>query len=201
MNANSPTKNETAGQNSDQTESEDKDLSTEESGTPVPQLQSTPKLSSRGLTIMLGSMCVITLSTIFALLLLLPPPEQKGLKAEITPINFMPAEYFKQPFDSRKEPAKQPSIRVTNKGEHVWTLMNIRINGAAFQTYEKIPLPPGGERVFVLNNFWSLNGSRFNPRALKVRRIQIMARVKSRSRRTFTQHFDGDVAVDPPPKK
>ena len=166
--------------------------------TPIPQLQQAPTLSSRGLTIMLIAMCVVTLTIIFGLLLLLPPPEKKGLKVEIEPINFLPISYFQVPYQERAELEESPRIRVKNKSNDEWTMMNIRLNGASFQTYEKIPLPPGAERVFVLDRFWSITGERFNPRALSVKRIQIMARVKSRSRRTFTQYFDGDKPIKNP---
>lgn len=152
------------------------------------QLAAAPVLSRRGLTLLLGLMCLVPIVTISIMQLTMPPVRPGELKAEVSLMNVPPANYYDQHSDLRL-PFPTASVVVKNSGDQPWTHVNVRLN-RDYQIYQHgDPIKPGESRAYFLDRFVSRTGAQLNVRLTKLKDIEIYARLPDKSRATFEQEF------------
>lgn len=147
-----------------------------------------PRLTHRGLTLLLIAMCLIPTITIFALWAYLPPVFEGQLEADARTTNLPPAEFYQQPFQDRPR-YSGGQLHVLNRSDQVWTMLNVQINHF-YQIYDREPLNPGEERTYELDRFVTRTGAIFDLRYNPVRNVRVYARRPTRDRATFFKDFE-----------
>ncbi len=150
-----------------------------------------PKLSSRGLSILLSAMCLIPVITIALLWWTLPPVKLNSLQADVQIKNAAPGSYYKLPFDQRIW-LPETQVVVTNTGSVPWTNWYVRVNHDYSVFENGSEFLPGETRGYLLNRFSSRTGAFFDMRYRPVTDVMIYARLPDHSRATFFQRFDDE---------
>lgn len=160
-----------------------------------PQLENAPQLSSRGLTILLGLMCLVPVATIAALFTYLPPVFEGELQASITAEGLPPGSYYQTHY-SQREPVESGVLIVHNDSDQDWTHLNIQIN-KHYQIYEHRLLPAGESRRFRTDRFVSRTGAKFDLRYNPLSHVRVYARRPSKDRATFATSYDWQSVKSP----
>lgn len=147
-----------------------------------------PRLTHRGLTLLLVAMCLVPTITIFSLWSYLPPVFEGELEADARTTNLPAAEFYEQPFRDRPKVAGG-QLHVLNKSDQVWTMLNVQINHF-YQIYDRDPLNPGEERTYELDRFVTRTGAIFDLRYNPVKNVRVYARRPTRDRATFFKDFE-----------
>ena len=160
----------------------------------VREIDRSPRLSTKSLTLLLGLMCLVPVATIFAIFNYMPPVHENTLQATVEGVDLPDSATYDLPFDDRPSPKKKGKLRVTNTGPDTWTNYNIRINrqfGDSYQIYEHHePINAGETKEFELAEFVSRSGARFDLRYNPLRNVEIYARLPSSERATFNYIFE-----------
>ncbi len=160
----------------------------------IREIDRSPRLSTKSLTLLLGLMCLVPVVTIFAIFSYMPPLHENKLQAVVTGVDLPDPANYDLPFDDRPPLKKIGKLRVTNTGLDDWTNYNIRINrqfGDSYQIYEHHePINAGETKEFELAEFVSRSGARFDLRYNPIRNVEIYARLPSSERATFNFVFD-----------
>lgn len=161
---------------------------------PIPAAQSTtvlrntPRLTPRGLTILLVIMCIVPAITILTLYRILPPTYEGQLEASITPVALPPDSYY-EPHYSDRPKYEKGSIVIRNNSDQEWTHLNIQVN-RHYQIHDIEPIAAGQETEFKLSRFISRTGARFSLQHNPLRTVRIYARRPTKDRATYVQEFD-----------
>lgn len=146
-----------------------------------------PRLSHRGLTVMLTMMCVIPVVTIAVLWRYLPPVFEGKLEAQVVAEDLPGADFYA--IDYYKRPKVEGGILIVqNKSDQDWTHLNILVNGN-YQIYDTEPIPAHGEKRYVLNRFVNRTGARFSLQFNELSRVRIYARRPTKDRATYYHEF------------
>jgi hypothetical protein len=168
----------------------------------VREIDRSPRLSTKSLTLLLGLMCLVPVATIFAIFNYMPPVHENKLQATVEGVDLPDQATYDLPFDDRPPLKKKGKLRVTNTGPDNWTNYNIRINrqfGDSYQIYEHHePINAGESKEFELAEFVSRSGARFDLRYNPLRNVEIYARLPSSERATFNYVFEKN---SPSPEK
>ena len=149
---------------------------------------SAPRLTSRGLTLLLAGMCAVPIATIAMLFYYMPPVHVGELQASISAEGLPPGSFYDLPYDQRTA-VPDGVLVVQNDSEQEWTHLNIQIN-KHYQVYDHQPIPPGGVRRYRLDRFVSRTGALFQLRINPLRSVRIYARRPTKDRATFFTEFD-----------
>ncbi len=152
-------------------------------------LKVTPRLSHRGLTLMLLGMCVIPVVTIFALQSMMPPVFEGELEAAVYAVGLPDPEIYELPYRERPQVTDSGDLIVSNQSDQDWTHLNIQIN-RHYQIHDVEPIPAHSQRTFKLDRFLSRTGARFQTRFNPLRSVRIYARRPTKDRATFNYEFD-----------
>ncbi len=153
-------------------------------------LAQAPRLSSRGLTILLIAMCLVPVVVITTLQFVMPPVRPGYLRADVELRNTPPASYYQLPLDQRRE-FPQAEVLITNTMEVPWTNLNVRINNGNYQIYDhNVPINPGQQRAFLLDRFVHRSGAVFQVGIVRPVNLEIYAALPDRSRATLDYSFD-----------
>ncbi len=149
--------------------------------------KNSPRLSHRGLTLMLTFMCLIPLVTIAVLWRYLPPVYEGKLDANVFAeglpnAEFYAIEYYKRP------PVEGGVLVVQNMSDQDWTQLNIQVNGN-YQIYDTEPILAHEEKRYELSRFVNRTGARFSLQYNELSRIRIYARRPTKDRATFYHEF------------
>ena len=147
-----------------------------------------PRLTHRGLTMLLVGMCLVPTVTIFSLWSYLPPVYEGQLEADARTTNLPPAEFYARPFRDRPT-VGGGQLHVLNQSDQVWTMLNVQINHF-YQIYDRDPLNPGEERTYELDRFVTRTGAIFDLRYNPVKNVRVYARRPTRDRATFFKDFE-----------
>jgi hypothetical protein len=164
-----------------------------------PEIQGTPRLSHRGLTILLTLMCVVPIVTISAMWIFLPKVEEGTLQAEFGSFGLPAPVYYETDYRQRPE-FKGGELIVKNVGDQDWTHLNININGR-YQIYDNEPIPAHSEKRFNIDSFVSRAGARFSLRYNELQSARIYARLPTKNRATFECKFKDGVMIEPESEK
>lgn len=151
-------------------------------------LQNTPRLSPRGLTMLLVVMCIVPAVTILILYNILPPTHEGTLKATITPVALPPDSYYEPHYSERPE-YNVGSIIIRNNSDLEWTHLNIQVN-RHYQIHDIKPIAAGQEKEFELERFISRTGARFSLQHNPLRTVRIYARRPTKDRATYVEEFE-----------
>ena len=163
-----------------------------ESKTPKSEASSTairksPRLGHRGLTIMLGLMCVVPVVTILSLWQLMPPVYEGKLEASVDAVGLPPAVFYETHYADRPAVAGGELV-VRNESDQDWTHLNIQVN-RHYQIYDIEPIAANSERKFKLDRFVSRTGARFQLQYNPLKSVRIYARRPTKDRATFYYEF------------
>jgi hypothetical protein len=150
-----------------------------------------PRLSQRALIALLAVMCLVPIVVVLVLWRLLPPVQAGQLPCRVELADVPPPSIYDLPIGERPvTPAAR--VIITNLGDEPWTNINVRIN-REFYVYElHRPLEPGHSMEFYVDRFVSRNGAPFEVRFVRIREVEVYARLSSKARATFTQAFDDE---------
>ncbi len=149
-----------------------------------------PRLSSRGLTILLIGMCTAPVLTIAALFWYMPPVFEGQLEASVTAEGLPPAAFYDTHYADRS-PVGDGVLVIHNDSDQEWTNLNILIN-RNYQVHEHTPIPAGESRRFRTDRFVSRTGARFDLRYNPLKHVRIYARRPTKDRATFATDFAWD---------
>jgi hypothetical protein len=152
------------------------------------QWKSPPRLSHRGLTLLLIGMCVIPILTIGAIWQFLPKVEEGKLQANITASGLPGADYYAVDYRERP-PFDGGEIVIQNLEDQDWTHLNIQVN-RHYQVYDTQPIEAGSERAFKLDRFISRTGARFSLRYNELQSVRVYARRPTKDRATYFKEFE-----------
>lgn len=149
---------------------------------------SAPRLTQRGLTVLLLGMCLIPAVTICVLWSYLPRVYEGELRANAWTEDLPPAEFYELPFGQRQRVHKG-SVHICNESDQVWTMLNVQINHF-YQIYDRDELLPGQTRAYELKKFVTRTGAAFDLRYNPVRNVRIYARRPTKDRATYFKDFE-----------
>ena len=162
-----------------------------QAATPTTQsstIRTAPKLSGRGLTILLCFMCVVPVVTIAWLWSVMPPVFEGQLNADVSIVGAPPMDYYNRRLHERP-PIQNVKVLVKNRGPEAWTNINVRVN-KLYQIYEyRVLTEPGTVTEYDLTRFIFRNGAGFDIRFNPVKHVEIYARLPDGSRATFEKDF------------
>lgn len=150
-------------------------------------LKNAPRLSPRGLTILLSAMCLVPVVTIVALFNYLPPVYEGELEASVSAEGLPSANFYETHYSERQD-VPHGILIVHNDGEQDWTHLNIQIN-KHYQVYEYRAIAAGESRRFRTDRFVSRTGAKFDLRYNPLRFVRIYARRPGGDRATFATDF------------
>ena len=154
-----------------------------------------PKLSHRGLTMLLALMCAIPITTILVLWQYLPPVHEGQLQANVIAVGLPDQAFYEVDYRERPE-FEGGSIIVENKSDVDWTHLNIQVNGH-YQVYDTETINAGQQKEYQLSRFLNRTGARFSLRYNELNRVRIYARRPTKDRATYFQKFDTYGNYDP----
>jgi len=158
-------------------------------------MRGSPHLSHRGLTILLGLMCVVPVVTILTLWKIMPPVFEGQLDTRITSTGLPDQDFYAIEYYQRDE-FKGGELVITNLEEVDWTHLNIQINNN-YQIYDIEPIPAKKTRTFKLEKFVSRAGAAFSVRYNELKSARIYARRPSGDRATsYCEFVDGEPIVN-----
>ena len=154
-------------------------------------VRNAPRLSTRTLTIMLGLMCMVPGIVIFSLTKLMPPTEEGKLEGSITRLG-VPTEisYYEIEELGDREDVSKASLVLKNDSDSEWQHIVIKVNKQYDIKDHTNPIPPGGERSYLLNRSVSRTGARFDLRQLPLHHVRVFAKQVDRGNRaTFNVEY------------
>jgi hypothetical protein len=151
-------------------------------------IEHAPRLTPRGLTIVLATMCAIPIATISGLYWYMPKVYEGQLAASVSAEGLPPAAMYDLAYDARPKQFDGVLI-VNNLGDQDWTHLNIQINGH-YQIYDRDSISAGGSRRYRLDRFVNRTGAVFNLRYNPLKSVRIYARRPTKDRATFFTEFD-----------
>ena len=156
-------------------------------------LAAAPRLSARGLTILLVLMCCVPVVVIAILFAVLPPSPEKTLQAGVRLIGCPDSDYYDTHF-AQREPAGDDAVLILkNDSDDEWTHMYLRINRLfSADAYEGEPLAPGEEKVFEISRFQTRTGAQLDLTYNPVRNVEVYARLPSGARAVYVRDFEQD---------
>jgi len=124
-----------------------------------------PRLSTRTLTIMLACMCMVPGIIIFTLTKIMPPTVEGKLEASIVRVG-VPTEisYYEGTDLGDRADVGEASLVLKNNSESEWQHIVVKVNKQYDIKDHAVPIPPGGERSYLLNRCVSRTGARFDLR-------------------------------------
>jgi hypothetical protein len=151
--------------------------------------KTSPRLSHRGLTIMLALMCLVPVVTIFVLWKFLPPVIEGELEAHVYAEGLPSAEFYADEYYDRP-PFAGGVLVVENRGDLDWThLINIQVN-RHYQIYDSETFPAHSVKRYELDRFLNRTGARFSLRYNELKSVRIYARRPTKDRATYYREFE-----------
>ena len=150
--------------------------------------QAAPKLTHHSLTMLLTLMCLIPVTTIFALWGYLPDVHEGQLKAEVYAQGLPPKEYYSTEYYKRL-PISDGTLVLKNNSDVDWTHLNVQVNGN-YQIYDRETIPAHGQREYILGKFLNRTGAKFQIQYNELDRVRVYARRPTKDRATFEHKFD-----------
>ena len=150
--------------------------------------QAAPQLTHQSLTLLLGLMCLIPVTTIFALWGYLPDVHEGQLEAEVYAQGLPPKEYYSTEYYKRL-PVSDGFLVLKNKSDVDWTHLNVQVNGN-YQIYDRETIPAHGQREYILGKFLNRTGAKFQLQYNELNRVRVYARRPTKDRATFEHKFD-----------
>ena len=144
---------------------------------------------------MLAGMCMVPVITILTLWQIMPPAEEDTLQVNVTRVGVPALEYYFDDIADRKD-VQQSYIVVKNESENEWSHVFVKVN-KNYDIRDDIPIPPDGERSYLLNRFVSRTGARYDLRQLPLRHVRIFAKQEGKgSRATCNIEFANMIKTD-----
>ena len=150
---------------------------------------SAPRLSHRGLTLLLIAMCLAPIITIGFLWSYLPQVYEGQLEGSAWTSGMPDASFYLIPFRERG-PKTGGKLHIKNESDQIWTILNVQINDNYYQIYDVVPLEPGQEREYELNRFITKSGAAFEMKYNPVKNARVYARRPTKDRATFFVDFE-----------
>jgi hypothetical protein len=151
-------------------------------------LANAPRLSHRGLTLLLVGMCLVPTVTIGVLWSYLPPVFEGQLQGTAWTSGMPDPNFYLIPFRER-DPKTGGMLHVQNLSQQTWTMLNVQINHF-YQIYDTDPLEPGEAREYDLKRFITKTGAAFEMRYNPVKNVRVYARLPTKDRATFIVDFE-----------
>ena len=163
-------------------------------GTASTAVQASPKLSHRGLTIMLALMCIVPTTTVLLLFNYMPAVKEGQLKARFSATGLPDQDFYAVEYYQREE-FSGGELVVSNQEKEEWTHLNIQVNGS-YQIYDIEPIPANTTKTYKLEKFISRSGAKFSLRYNELNSARIYARRPGGERATFWCEFSKGLPVE-----
>ncbi|TWT34829.1 hypothetical protein [Blastopirellula retiformator] len=133
----------------------------------APSRPDSPRLTSRGLTMLLAGLATLPVLIVGILYFTLPATSSEPLPVDVK-IN---------------RAVDPPEVVITNRDDDDWSNVSVSLNGA-FYHYYKHPLPQGQELALPAIAFLRRSGLPFDPAAVEITDVNVAARRVSGHRAT-----------------
>ena len=140
-----------------------------------------PRLSRRGLTILLLVVAVTPVAVVLYLWKALPPVQQQPLPAVLERVD---AAAPSEGAASREQIAAARVVQFRNASDQPWTNLSVSLNGR-FYFHRPGSVAPGESVKLFLHRFALRSGAAFDAAAIDVDSVEIAARLPSGARAIF----------------